>query len=95
MDFEISVTWTVYDQDTQSIVKPGRLNVTMITGDKNKAPTRKQIVKDQPLNIGRNDTNGYYFKFGIYRVGDSSVPTSWNLADYKEGRDRDEVFSAP
>ena len=34
--------------------------------------------------IGRNDEDGYYFKFGIYRVGDSTVPVCYNLAGYSE-----------
>ena len=31
-----------------------------------------------------NDDDGYYFKFGIYRVGNSTVPVCYNLAGYKE-----------
>ena len=29
--------------------------------------------------IGRNDDDGYYFKFGIYRVGNSTKPVCYNL----------------
>ena len=39
-------------------------------------PFAKQVQKEYPLDdmntIGRNDEDGYYFKFGIYRVGDST-----------------------
>ena len=34
--------------------------------------------------IGRNDEQGYYFKFGIYRVGSSTEPVVYNLAGYSQ-----------
>ena len=44
----------------------------------------KHIVDNEKILIGRNDEDGYYFKFGIYRVGDSTVPVCYNLAGYSE-----------
>ena len=44
----------------------------------------RHIVNNEQILIGRNDENGYYFKFGIYRVGNSTVPVCYNLAGYKE-----------
>lgn len=44
----------------------------------------RTLVNNQKVLIGRNDEDGYYFKFGIYRVGNSTVPVCYNLADYSE-----------
>ena len=44
----------------------------------------KHIVDNEKILIGRNDEDGYYFKFAIYRVGDSTVPVCYNLAGYSE-----------
>ena len=49
-----------------------------------KKTVKEQIVNNEAPLIGRNDANGYYFKFGIYRVGNSTVPVCYNLAGYKE-----------
>ena len=35
-------------------------------------------------DLARKDEDGYYFKFGIYRVGDSTEPVSYNLAGYSQ-----------
>lgn len=45
---------------------------------------KKHIVDKEEILIGRNDEEGYYFKFGIYRVGNSTIPVSYNLAGYEE-----------
>lgn len=42
------------------------------------------IVDNEKIMIGRNDDDGYYFKFGIYRVGNSTKPVCYNLANYSE-----------
>ena len=42
------------------------------------------LVDNERILIGRNDEDGYYFKFGIYRVGDSTEPVSYNLAGYSQ-----------
>jgi len=52
--------------------------------DKNGEKIDRHIVNNEQILIGRNDENGYYFKFGIYRVGNSTVPVCYNLAGYKE-----------
>ncbi|MEG1586418.1 MAG: heparin lyase I family protein [Bacteroidales bacterium] len=81
--FEIDVTWTEYGKETQTIVRPGKLDV-MMTYKNGKKEIQKHIVDNQEILIGRNDEDGYYFKFGIYRVGNSTVPVRYNLAGYKE-----------
>ena len=73
--FRIHIDWTTYGKEAETIVKPGKLDVQMEYTDK------KKTVKEQ---IGRIDDDGYYFKFGIYRVGNSTVPVCYNLAGYKE-----------
>ena len=49
-----------------------------------KKTVKEHIVNNEEIQIGRNDDDGYYFKFGIYRVGNSIVPVCYNLAGYKE-----------
>ena len=49
-----------------------------------KKTVKEHIVNNEEIQIGRNDDDGYYFKFGIYRVGNSTVPVCYNLAGYKE-----------
>lgn len=81
--FEIDVTWTAYGKEAQTIEKPGKLDVVMNYQNGKKA-IKKHIVDNQQILIGRNDDDGYYFKFGIYRVGNSTEPVRYNLAGYKE-----------
>ena len=64
-------------------MKPGKLDVQMEYTDKKKT-VKEHIVNNEEIQIGRNDDDGYYFKFGIYRVGNSTVPVCYNLAGYKE-----------
>ena len=49
------------------------------TADKKKT-VKEHIVNNEEILIGRNDDDGYYFKFGIYRVGNSTVPVCYRLA---------------
>ena len=50
-----------------------RLDVQMNYQDKGKKVS-KHLVDNEQILIGRNDKDGYYFKFGIYRVGNSTKP---------------------
>lgn len=77
--FTVTIDWTRYGGEDQTIVSPGRLDVRMACNG-----TEQHIVENEQLLIGRNDDEGYYFKFGIYRVGNSTVPVVYNLAGYKE-----------
>ncbi|MDL2303249.1 polysaccharide lyase [Dysgonomonas sp. OttesenSCG-928-D17] len=81
--FTIDVKWTEYGGQSEEIMKPGKLDVKMSYGKGNK-PISKHIVKNETILIGRNDDDGYYFKFGIYRVGNSTTPVCYNLAGYSE-----------
>ena len=45
----------------------------------------KHIVDNEKIMVGRNDDDGYYFKFGIYRVGNSTKPVCYNLATIQRG----------
>jgi len=81
--FRTSIDWTQYGQATEIIVKPGRLDVSMSYTKNGKTKT-DHLVKNESILIGRNDEDGYYFKFGIYRVGNSDVPVRYNLAGYSE-----------
>ena len=49
-----------------------------------KKTVKEHIVNNEEIQIGRNDDDGYYFKFGIYRVGNSTVPVCYNLADIRK-----------
>jgi len=59
------------------------LDVQMDYQEKGKK-VKKHIVDNEKIMIGRNDDDGYYFKFGIYRVGNSTKPVCYNLANYSE-----------
>ena len=81
--FRVHIDWTTYGKEAENIVKPGKLDVQMEYTDKKKT-VKEHIVNNEVIQIGRNDDDGYYFKFGIYRVGNSTVPVCYNLAGYKE-----------
>lgn len=81
--FKVHIDWTVYGGEAETILKPGLLDVRMSYLDQEKMVV-KNIVDRQSILIGRNDKDGYYFKFGIYRVGNSQVPVCYNLAGYSE-----------
>lgn len=81
--FRIHIDWTKYGKEAETILQPGRLDVQMEYTDSGKT-VRNHIVNNEEILIGRNDDDGYYFKFGIYRVGNSTVPVCYNLAGYKE-----------
>ena len=80
MTFEVTIDWTRYGGEAETIERMGRLDVRMM---REGAPERR-IVDDAPILIGRNDDEGYYFKYGIYRVGNSTEPVSYNLAGYEQ-----------
>lgn len=77
--FTVEVDWTRYGREAQTVEQPGRLDVMMAWDGK-----RKHIVDNAEVLIGRNDDEGYYFKYGIYRVGGSSEPVGYNLAGYEQ-----------
>lgn len=81
--FRVQIDWTGYSGKTEQITKPGRLDVGMSYHREGKEVNRN-IVDNEEILIGRNDEDGYYFKFGIYRVGNSTVPVCYNLAGYTE-----------
>lgn len=79
VEFCVKIDWTQYSGETEEILRPGRLDVVMTADGR-----PEHIVDDAEILIGRNDDDGYYFKFGIYRVGNSTVPVCYNLAGYSE-----------
>lgn len=81
--FEVIIDWTEYGKEKETIIKPGKLDVKMSYQQSGK-DIKKHIVKNQEILIGRNDEYGYYFKFGIYRVGNSTIPVNYNLAGFEE-----------
>lgn len=81
--FRVRIDWTVYGKEAETVVKPGKLDVRMNYTEKGKEIGR-HIVNNEEILIGRNDDDGYYFKFGIYRVGNSTTPVCYNLAGYSE-----------
>ena len=77
--FTVEIDWTQYGGEAETIVRPGRLDVVMACDGRT-----DHLVDNERILIGRNDEDGYYFKFGIYRVGDSTEPVSYNLAGYSQ-----------
>lgn len=88
--FTLKVEWTTYGGEKENILKPGVLDVQMAYMNKDKKIV-ENIVKNAQVLIGRNDDMGYYFKFGIYRVGNSTVPVSYHLAGYREGAAKNDI----
>ena len=81
--FTVEIDWTVYGGEASTIVRPGRLDVEMRCDGQS-----RKLVDNQKILIGRNDEAGYYFKFGIYRVGGSTEPVCYNLAGFSQQRIR-------
>ena len=81
--FSVEIKWTEYGGQSEEIKAPGKLDVKMSYSKDNKTML-KHIVDNEKILIGRNDDDGYYFKFGIYRVGNSTVPVCYNMAQYSE-----------
>ena len=81
--FRVDIDWTLYGKEKETILKPGLLDVIMSYQQAGKE-VKKHIVNKEEILIGRNDEEGYYFKFGIYRVGNSTIPVLYNLAGYEE-----------
>lgn len=79
VEFEVRIEWTKYGGRSEKIRRPGRLDVKMTVDQ-----TTEHLVQNEKILIGRNDDDGYYFKFGIYRVAGSTVPVCYNLAGYQE-----------
>ena len=77
--FDVEIDWTEYGGGSEEIIRPGRLDVVMSYDNE-----ERHIVNNEEILIGRNDDDGYYFKFGIYRVAGSTVPVCYNLADYTQ-----------
>ena len=71
--FQVNIDWTEYGKEKETILKPGLLDVTMSYRQSEKE-VKEHIVNNEEILIGRNDEEGYYFKFGIYRVGNSTIP---------------------
>jgi heparin lyase len=81
--FHVDIDWTSYGGKQETIEKPGMLNVEMSYDESGKMIHKKLVDKEEIL-IGRNDEDGYYFKFGIYRLASSTIPVVYNLAGYSE-----------
>lgn len=82
--FQVAIDWTVYGGKAETIEKPGKLDVVMNYDEKGGKKVSKHLVDNEEILIGRNDDDGYYFKFGIYRVGNSTVPVCYNLAGFTQ-----------
>lgn len=81
--FTVAIDWSVYGGANNKIEQPGKLDVAM-QYRKGKRIVSDHIVNNETIAIGRNDESGYYFKFGIYRVGSSTTPVVYNLAGYSQ-----------
>ncbi|AHF16209.1 heparin lyase I family protein [Niabella soli] len=81
--FTVAIDWSTYGGANNKIERRGKLDVVM-QYQKEKKNSNEHIVNNQTIAIGRNDESGYYFKFGIYRVGSSTTPVVYNLAGYSQ-----------
>lgn len=83
VSFTVNADWTEYGAEEETVMKPGHLDIVMSCVIDGKA-AEKHIVDNEEVLMGRNDDEGYYFKFGIYRVASSTVPVIYNLAGYTQ-----------
>ncbi|MBO9618299.1 MAG: heparin lyase I family protein [Niabella sp.] len=81
--FTVAIDWSTYGGANNKMDRPGKLDVLM-QYQKGKKKQSEHLVNNQTIAIGRNDESGYYFKFGIYRVGSSTTPVVYNLAGYSQ-----------
>lgn len=79
VEFDVNIIWTGYSGESEQILHSGFLDVNMTVDGKS-----KKIVNQETIPIGRNDKDGYYFKFGIYRTSSSTVPVRYNLAGFTQ-----------
>ena len=82
--FYVKVKWNKFSGISSKIENEGLIDVVMSYKKKGKV-VNDHIVDNTNVSIGNNNEKGAYFKFGIYRVGNSTVPVSYNMANYKEG----------
>ncbi len=86
--FTIAVTWSQYSGQSCEITRDGALDVVMEYGEGDDY-RQLHIVDNETLQVGRNDANGYYFKYGIYRSSGTSEDEVWmstfyNVAGYSQ-----------
>lgn len=81
--FIVAIDWSIYGEANNKMEQPGKLDVVMQYQNGSKSLS-EHIVNNQSIAIGRNDESGYYFKFGIYRTGSSTVRVVYNLAGYSQ-----------
>lgn len=81
--FDVEIDWSRYSGPTERIEAPGRLDVRM-SWEQHGKRRQQHLVRNARIAIGRNDDEGYYFKYGIYRVGNSTEPVSYNLAGFRQ-----------
>lgn len=79
VEFDVRIDWNLYGGEEETILCQGRLDVTMTAEG-----STKKLVDNKEVPIGRNDKDGYYFKFGIYRTSSSTVPVIYNLAGFEQ-----------
>jgi heparin lyase len=83
VDFNVKITWSQYGGQSET-ESGGSLDVKMTYINDSGNEVTDHIVNNMSVPIGRNDDDGYYFKFGIYRTASSTVPVCYNLTDYKQ-----------
>ncbi len=86
--FNVAITWSQYSGSTCVITRDGALDVTMEYGEGDDYQ-QLHLVNNERLQIGRNDENGYYFKYGIYRPAGTQddeklISTFYNVAGYSQ-----------
>lgn len=80
--FDVETQWNTYGKENENILKKEESDVRMTYTDKKEKVIRNYIIAHESLFMGCNDEAGYYFKFGIYRVGNSTEPVLYNLAGF-------------
>ncbi len=80
--FDMTIHWSRYT-DELTPESDGMIDLWMSYESAGRE-VRAHMVKNEKVKIGRNDDQGYYFKFGIYRTASSEVPVCYHLGDYTQ-----------
>ncbi len=79
----VKIRWTKYDPTQNIIERNGTISAQMKWSDKEKEH-ELQLAKNQNIYAGRNDENGYYFKFGAYRQNGNNVPVKYYITGFEQ-----------
>lgn len=82
--FKIDVQWASYGKEQDTVRSPGKLSIDMEWEGSGKH-NACNLLCNLPVEVGRNDEDGYYFKCGAYRQPGNDTPVCYYISGYDEG----------